>query len=113
MPRFVVLEHTSREGVHFDLMLEHVQGTLWTWSFSQFPGAGTSCRRLFDHRPLYLDLEGDVGEGKGTVKRVDAGTLDWLNEEEGRVYVTLRGTRIQGSFLLTRNDDATWTFSVG
>jgi hypothetical protein len=44
---------------------------------------------------------------------VDAGTLDWLNEEEGRVYVTLRGTRLQGSFLLTRNEDATWTFAVG
>ena len=59
MPRFTVSRHTgSKEGDHFDLLLEHGE-TLKTWRLEntsfQFPQAA---RQIKDHRKTYLDYEG-------------------------------------------------------
>ena len=109
MPRFVILEHETDDDVHYDLMLEG-QDALWTWSFSEFPAAGMTCRRLFDHRMKYLDYEGDVGVGRGTVKRVAAGTFDIMNFEPECVSVRLRGDRLSGNCRLTHAEGEHWRF---
>ncbi|HUU43910.1 MAG TPA: DNA polymerase ligase N-terminal domain-containing protein [Planctomycetota bacterium] len=111
MPRFVVLEHTRDSGSHFDLMLEE-GGALLTWSFEGFPATGMSCRCLFDHRLRYLDYEGDIGGGRGTVKRVDSGTFDMLARMDDCLYITLRGERLRGNHRLTKSTGDDWTFEA-
>ena len=63
-----------------------------------------------DHRPLYLDYEGPVAGGRGTVSRWDAGTFDWVEDGPGRVVVELRGARLAGRFALTAGSDG-WAVS--
>ena len=91
MPRFVVLEH-DHPNLHWDLMLESGE-MLATWSLQpQAPGAfQCPAKRLPDHRKRYLDYEGEVANGRGSVCRVDAGTFGQLDERRfllhGSVFV--------------------------
>ena len=110
MPRFVVLEHARDEEKHFDLMLEH-EGVLLTFSFPTFPSAPMTGRCLFDHRLRYLDYEGDIGGGRGTVRRIESGEYDLLSRTEGVVRVRLRGSRLVGAYRLARTGEDLWTFS--
>lgn len=71
--RFIVLHHDWPEP-HYDLMLEQADG-LWTWRIP----TPLHCRsdeialRLPDHRLMYLDYEGPVSGGRGTVRRFQEG----------------------------------------
>src|SRR5437899_1298127 len=96
MPRFVLLEH-DHPSRHWDLMLE-VGDVLWTWRLDAIPRAATPCAalRIADHRRIYLDYEGPVGGGRGTVTRVAGGDFAWVEESPGRVVVEMRGANLSG-----------------
>ncbi len=110
MPRFVVLKHTKGSESHFDLMLEQ-GGVLLTFSFEGFPEVGADCERIFDHRLTYLDFEGDIGEDRGTVERVESGSYEILSQDDKNVEVELSGDRLKGSFRLTMRGPDRWVLS--
>ena len=74
-PRFALLIHESPRGLHYDFFLEKGD-VLKTWALTQLPAPGLEipCDALADHRPIYLDYEGPISEGRGTVTRWDQGT---------------------------------------
>ena len=95
VPRFVVLEHDYPD-VHWDLMLESVAESdeaLATWSLAPQPlspgGFRCPAKRLPDHRKRYLDYEGEVAGSRGSVRRVDAGTFDRLDERRFLLHGTV------------------------
>lgn len=90
--RYVILRHEGIEHPHFDLMIESVPGcVLWTWRCEGRPfEAGAVIRRIQNHRPAYLAKEGEIGAGKGHVKRVDEGEVDV--ERKGKEWHILRGS---------------------
>lgn len=104
---FVVLRHETREGVHWDLMLD-TGGSLATWKLAEDPtklspqaepGAkGVPARRLPDHRRAYLDYEGPVGGNRGQVTRVDRGTCKLVRDDPQSYAVRLAGERLTGLF---------------
>ena len=57
--------------MHYDLMLE--VGVLRTWSEPPVAGVELECRLLADHRLPYLDYEGPISGGRGTVTPWTAG----------------------------------------
>ncbi|HOM16797.1 MAG TPA: DNA polymerase ligase N-terminal domain-containing protein [Thermoguttaceae bacterium] len=102
--RFVVLEHDSPRGRHWDLMLE-LEGRLRTWALAQPPDAPRTipAEALPDHRLVYLEYEGPISGGRGQVRRWDAGAYQPLlpadpNQAE-EVYL-LQGERLQGRAIL-------------
>ena len=109
MPRFVILEHDHPER-HWDLMLE-ADGVLRTWRLHAPPGPGRTVVAMpsFDHRLAYLDYEGPVSGGRGTVQRWDAGTFEWDMETDDQKTFRLRGGRLQGRARLSRTGE-TWSF---
>ncbi len=46
--------------------------------------------RMVDHRRLYLEFEGAVSGGRGTVRRVAAGRCRVLKETAGRIVVEVQ-----------------------
>ncbi len=102
MPRFAVLQH-DHPVLHWDFLLEH-QSVLLTWRLSAPPEEGTilDAEQSFDHRLFYLDHEGPVSGGRGSVTRWDGGTFDWETHEPNRVVVSLAGARLRGMFRLER-----------
>ncbi len=113
--RFVVLRHGSAAGAHHDLMLEREreedpeERALRTWRSvdETFPlGRGEVLEPLGDHRRHYLSFEGDIGGGRGVVKRVEEGTWEREQESCGELIIRLAGARLNGRYRLSRGGSA-------
>ncbi|MFH1418667.1 MAG: DNA polymerase ligase N-terminal domain-containing protein [Planctomycetota bacterium] len=106
--RFVVLEHTDGEGLHFDLMIE-TGSRLATWKSGQPPeealGRALSCARIADHRMAYLDYEGPVSGDRGHVRRRDAGVCIIEHRTPNSWHIRFEGQRLAGRFVLSRSGD--------
>lgn len=108
--RFVILTH-DHPFVHWDLMLE-AEGTLRTWRLLAEPAPDRiiDAEALPDHRLYYLDYEGPVSQGRGTVTRWDAGRHD-TRQSAQQTIATIEGGRLScGRILLTPADTGRWTF---
>jgi hypothetical protein len=112
MPRYVVLEHDFPTR-HWDFMLESGD-VLKTWRLAAPPCPGTAvpAEPSFDHRPAYLDYEGPVSGGRGTVTRWDAGTFCWDEAAQG-VAVRLEGTRLRGLAQIEPDGTGGWRLLMG
>ena len=102
MPRFAVLEHRW-DGVHWDFLLEHGE-TLRSWALGApiAPGREVPARALPDHRLVYLEYEGAVSGGRGTVRRVDAGQYEARTWAADLVRIRLTGAQLSGEAELRR-----------
>jgi hypothetical protein len=112
MPRFVILEHDHPE-LHWDFMLE-AGAVLRTWRLTAPPQSGpiVDAAACFDHRLHYLNYEGPVSGGRGSVHRWDAGSFSWQTDTPERIVVHLQGAHVHGVAELERADDGRWTFAV-
>lgn len=114
MRRFVVLEHSGPRGVHWDFMLE-ISGALATWALAQSPDAApqVAAEALPDHRTAYLDYEGPISDGRGSVTRWDRGTYQLLRHEPDEIAVVLSGSILLGEVTLrcSADDPTLWTFA--
>lgn len=108
MPRFAILEHAGSPRtpgrVHWDLLFEAGEA-LRAWELSELPLAAgeIAATALPDHRRLYLDYEGPVSGGRGTVKKVDAGTFEALTWDEDRCVAALCSQRLNGVLTFERD----------
>jgi len=105
MCRFVILEHDFPIR-HWDLMLE-AGAVLRTWRLSSppTPAAAITAEPIGDHRYTYLDYEGPVSGGRGSVARWDWGVFDWLEDGHERIVVHLEGIRLRGTFRLEQTSE--------
>ncbi len=118
MPRFVLLEH-QWNGVHWDLMLEAGE-SLRTWAVDApiVPDVELSARALPNHRAVYLDYEGPISGGRGTVRRVDSGSFESIEWRDDLVQVRLEGRQLVGIAVLWRigidpAGGSRWSLRVG
>lgn len=116
MPRYTIARHAGApDGEHFDFFLEHGRA-LKTWrigstSFSS-PQQAVAAE---DHRPKYLDYEGDLTEGRGRVEIWDTGEYQADIWERGRIRVGLCGRKLRTRLLFSTDDAAaeggSWTLA--
>ena len=105
--RFVLLRHETLAGYprgsHWDFMIEFA-GALRTWALAETPtdGRDVEAEKLADHRIAYLELEGEISGGRGSVTRSDGGTYTIVRESENELLLDLRGEQLVGQALLTR-----------
>ena len=111
MPRFAVVEH-DHPTPHWDLFLEDGPA-LRSWRLLSRPAAGPVivAEPTPAHRLVYLDYEGPVSGGRGTVTRFDAGPFEWVVDQPDGVVVRLAGRVLVGQAEL-RGGDAGWTFTL-
>jgi hypothetical protein len=112
MPRYVILEHDWPQR-HWDFMLE--TGTvLQTWKLAEIPkpGARIPAGKSFDHRLIYLDYEGTISGGRGSVTRWDAGRFFLVAEQENRLVVRLEEGQLQGTVELTNHLKEGWIWQL-
>ncbi|HEY2410706.1 MAG TPA: DNA polymerase ligase N-terminal domain-containing protein [Pirellulaceae bacterium] len=109
MSRFVVLLHQTpagyARGTHLDLMLEK-EGILLTWAIAELPTIDNSvlAERLADHRLTYLDYEGPILGGRGSVERIDRGEFGWLETTPRRYVALVTGEKLRGRLVLEQDD---------
>lgn len=111
MARFVILTH-DWPAPHWDFLVE-AGGVLRAWRLLAEPAldADTPAEPNGDHRLLYLDYEGPVSGGRGSVSRWDAGACVWLTAEPDYVIIQLAGAKLAGRATL-RRAGAGWVFRV-
>ena len=77
--QFVIHEHTTPDGVHWDLMLE-MDDCLWTWRLNTPPAEikdePIPAERIHDHPLRFLTYEGPVQNNAGQVTIADKGTYN-------------------------------------
>ena len=103
MPRFAILAH-DHPAPHWDLFLE-AGPVLRSWRLAAplISGVAVAAEPTPEHRLAYLDYEGPVSGGRGTVTRVDTGTFSYqLDEQPERVVIQLTGKRFVGSLIIER-----------
>ncbi len=112
MPRFVVLRHDAPRGLHWDFMLE-IGPVLATWALDREPGSGgpISATALPGHRVAYLDYEGDVSGGRGTVVRWDRGSYTLETYGDAEVIALVAGEKLRGRVAVRRSTADRWEFS--
>ena len=114
MPRFVILQHESPRGCHWDFMLE-ARDALATWSMAEPPDAASAipAEALPDHRMAYLEYEGPISAGRGSVTRWDHGTFELRRYDRDQVIAVVAGKRLIGEVTIRCTPDAPsrWTFS--
>lgn len=119
MGRFVILEHRWN-GVHWDLMLES-DGVLRTWAIDEAIVADKNlpARALADHRLHYLEYEGEISGGRGSVHRWDSGSYEprlWTPE---LIRFRWEGGQVEGEAVLFRVETGvaaepfSWFFRFG
>lgn len=112
--RFVVLHHLmpsgSRRASHWDIMVEG-EGHLITWAIEGEPYSSFSQEAIMlpKHRLEYLDYQGPVSNGRGSVKRWDSGFARIVSQENDRWLILFFGEKfiVEGSF--QRIDQSRWT----
>lgn len=111
MPRFALLVHDSPRGLHYDFFLEEGVA-LKTWSLPRLPEPGLEipCDALADHRSIYLQYEGPLSEGRGTVARWDQGTYVVERWTDDDIRVKLTGNKYAGGVEL-RRQAGRWIFT--
>lgn len=113
--RFVVQEHTTPEGIHWDLMLEQ-DGVLITFRLEDEPVQSLEHEvravKIFDHPLRFLTYEGPVQKGTGKVRIVDRGAYQCRNRSEDLLAIELDGAILRGDFTLTRIEGNEWCFSA-
>ena len=84
-------------------MLDEGQ-TLAVWALATPPAYGQvlPARSLAPHRREYLDYEGPVSQGRGTVTRWDEGSFEWVEKGADLVVVQLDGRKLVGRVSLER-----------
>lgn len=132
MSRFVLLRHecppSYQKPSHWDFMIEW-QGVLRTWDLRELPSAwagpigqpfgkpspspspSVKAIELPDHRLAYLDLEGPLSGGRGTVCRCDHGTYDLLESSDTLIALDLKGHLLRCECRLTRSQDG-WLLAL-
>jgi len=102
--RFALLEHTTPDGVHWDLLVERPgQEKLTTWRLLANPleADDVPAERIADHRRLYLDYEGPISGGRGSVRRLDTGECECEVASDGIWRLRLRGRHLRGEYWIT------------
>lgn len=103
MPRFVILAHDWPHP-HYDLLLE-AGPVLKAWRLSAEPNANVRvvAEPNADHRTIYLDYEGPVSGGRGSVTRWDYGVYEG-DIGEPMWQARWHGAKIQGVAVLGEAD---------
>lgn len=110
--RYALLWHDCpadyRDGPHYDLLVERPgrqeEHRLAAWSLLELPavwsrelgrgpigGESVEATPLADHRAAYLDYEGPVSGGRGSVVRVAWGAVEWLELSATLIRLRLSG----------------------
>lgn len=114
--RYAILEHRW-DRVHWDFLVEDGP-KLRTWAIDSpiVEGTDQPARSLPAHRLVYLDYEGDVSGGRGSVRRWDEGTCEVVEWGEERVRLVLSGGQLVGSvelWCVEEEGRSAWRFRFG
>lgn len=102
--QFVIQQHTTTDGVHWDLMLE-MEDTLWTWRLNipptEIKNEPIPAERIHDHPKRFLTYEGPVQNKTGNVTVTDKGIYNLTNKQGDILSIEFHGEILKESYMLS------------
>ena len=102
--KFVIQQHTTPDGVHWDLMLE-MDDCLWTWRLNTPPAEIKNkpipAERIANHPLRFLTYEGPVQNNTGSVTIADKGTYQLIKQTENTLTLEMNGNILKRNFTLS------------
>jgi hypothetical protein len=100
---FVLLEHDAPDGRHWDFMIQMPGAAkLTSWRLAANPlTAGErpiAVEPIGDHRREYLDYQGEISGGRGSVRRVDRGECRIVETSDPFIVLQLHGRFLTGRY---------------
>ncbi len=95
MTRYKILDELLSSRYHnysLDDLTEEVSNRL----ADMYPDTHGVVRRTIEKDIYYLEYEGPVSAGRGTVVRWDEGDFQWVEKNAGCIVVDLKGEKIVG-----------------
>ncbi|UCD50639.1 MAG: hypothetical protein JSW27_24330 [Phycisphaerales bacterium] len=112
--RYIIQQHTTSDGVLWDLLLE-LDNVLATFRLEEMPETSRNARiraeKIFDHPLRFLTYEGPVQQGTGRVRIADRGTYRTRKRSEEAIVLNFSGDALRGDFTLTRVHETLWEFT--
>ena len=117
-PVYVIQEHTTKRGTHYDLRLE-MNKVLESWVVPKNPNLSNKKKLLAifttPHAIEYSLFHGRIPEGNpgaGIVKIFDRGTYDLLERKKGKIVFKIKGRKLRGEYCLIdfKRDGKNWLF---
>jgi hypothetical protein len=106
--QFVVQQHHTPDGTHWDLMLE-MDGCLQTYRLDKHPceigSEPVNAEKIFDHPMKFLTYEGPVNNNTGKVQLVDVGGYEITSQKPDRIELVFDGRILKGKFSLVTIDE--------
>ena len=99
--RFIIHDHITKDR-HYDLMIETGDDLLITWRIMPadlemlIKGNEVKISRILDHEKYFLDFEGDLSSGKGSVSIYDQGNSRIIKNLTDTFVFELSGQIFQG-----------------
>ena len=112
---FVIQEHQTPDGVHWDLMLQEGD-TLRTWRMNSPPrtvdAIAMPLERIHDHPLRFLTYEGPVQNNTSRIHIVERGRFKRIAQTPSQWSVVFDGVNLKGPFLLRQTNTPTaWALS--
>ena len=112
----VLLHHDTGDASHYDWLLAdpaNPQGLLWTARVAlpseQWAAAGAwDVEPIGRHRRIYITYEGDIGDGRGTVRRIDEGEFTAIEWTAQQMIVDVTMRRFQGRLDILETSNGRW-----
>lgn len=112
--RFVIHEHSTADGTHWDLMLE-TENVLETFRLDinphQIIQSCANAEKIHDHPLKFLTYQGPVQNGKASVKIIDSGTYTILHQTNEKIEMYFAGQILSSRFTLTLLSNDRWNFT--
>jgi hypothetical protein len=110
---FVIQQHTTPEGLHWDFMLREGE-ILQTFRLDGPPEKALeqplNAEKIHDHPLRFLTYQGPVNQGRGKVRLVESGTYTIKEKTDSRTKLSMNGRILQGHFLLSHIKNNHWLF---
>ena len=116
----VLLRHDQRDGVHYDWLIadpSDIDGRLWTARVA-LPSTQWLDMARFDldwiesHRRWYLTWQGPIGNGRGSVVRVDEGEVVPRMWNDRRIVADVRMKHCHAAIDMVRYSESGWRARV-
>jgi len=111
--KFVIQEHSTALGVHWDFMLE-LGDVLQTYRLDKAPSQAlhlaVNATKIFDHPLKFLTYQGPVNRGCGNVRIAESGTYEMVHQAQNRIELNLNGKILKGKFTLSHIEGDNWQF---
>ena len=109
---YSIIKHSiNDQNFHYDFLIKN-NDILECWQFQKLPcfdsDLSLTCKKIFDHRLIYLTYEGEISNNRGAVMLIENGFFDIQIQQANLIKFKSQSKILTGTFKLELVSEDTW-----